>query len=251
MTYICPDCGVKFSCEGGGLYECPSCNHKIKVDAVQHYAGTDWDRESAGNWFNAFYETIRFSLTKPEDFFECVARGRGISRPFIFALIISFVTFMLMAAYQAGFYAIGVIPFSASPLAFTMSIPIAIGFVALGSIVAVPLLTAAGLLIGSAVIHLCLMIIAEARRTYWDTFRMICYASGPQLFQIVPLLGNVVAWGWQLVLWIIGVKVVHRTTYGRSMLAIFLPTIFCCGLLMLIFSAVAGSIIAALVTSQR
>ena len=55
-----------------------------------------------------------------------------------------------------------------------------------------------------------------------------------------------VSWIWQIVLDVIGLKEAHETTYGKSALAVFLPTIVCCGFFILFFTMIAGSIVGAL-----
>jgi hypothetical protein len=51
------------------------------------------------------------------------------------------------------------------------------------------------------------------------------------------------------VLQIIGMKVVHRTSYGRSTIAVLLPMLLCCGVILLIGVAVAGWVFAAAMTA--
>jgi hypothetical protein len=47
---------------------------------------------------------------------------------------------------------------------------------------------------------------------------------------------------WWLVIAVIGLKEVHRTTLGRSLAAVLLPALVCCGIVlyMLMLAGVAG-----------
>jgi len=253
MIYACPSCGQKFKCDAAGVVQCPSCSAQVRVaEAAAH--GTAWDRAAHGGWANAFFATVKGSIVDPVAFFESVGRGSGFMRPWAYAVIVTTIVFLVAAAYQAGFQALALSVNIASevrhalfPLA-ALSIPLTIAAVAGFCIVAVPIFSTFVIFLQAAIYHLCLIILGAAKGDFWATFRTACYASGPQLFQIVPLLGGMVGPIWQLVLVVIGIKVVHKTTYSRSLLAVFLPTILCCGIVLLIAIAIFGGVIGALAT---
>ena len=256
MIYSCPGCGARFRSDVAGVVECPACGAKARVEpAVED--GAAWDRAGRGKWVGAFVDTVKDSLVSPVDFFEGVSRGSGWVRPWVYALVTSCVVFIFAAAYQAGFQALalslditGEIKKALIPLA-AITIPVsAWALIALCALV-VPLFTTFVLLLQSAVYHACLLVLGEARGDFLKTFRVVCYASGPQLFQVVPLLGGAVGPIWQLALLIIGVKVAHKTSYGKGALAIFLPTIICCGLLLVAAAAVLGGVLGAAVVGNR
>jgi len=251
MIYSCPHCNAKFKAEGPGFFVCPSCSQKVKVGAP--LAGTAWDVESQGKWVEAMVSTIKEAITEPVRFFESMAGGKGWIRPLIFAMVISMLVFMISAAYQMGFQTIASSLDLADPaesLAFLSVYPISAGALVMFAAFAVPTGTTIGLLVQAGIYHLCLMILGAAKKGFQDTFRVACYSMAPQVFQIVPLLGGLIAWGWQAVLSIIGIKVVHETSYGKSTVAVFLPMILCCGFIALIGAAVAGWIFAALISKS-
>lgn len=256
MIYRCPACNAQFQCDVSGIVACPGCGEQSRVE-VAVAEGTSFDRAGRGGWVSAFFEAVKLSIADPLVFFEQVAAGRGWVRPWAYATIISTFVFLIAAAYQAGFQALAIsmniaaeIERAFFPLA-ALSIPLTVGFVALLGLVGVPIFTTMMLFIQAGVCHLCLLILSAVRRDYWATFRTICYATGPQLFQVVPLLGGMVGPIWQLVLVIIGLKVVHRTTYGRSALAVFLPTILCCGVILLVGIAIMGGVAGALISKAH
>ncbi len=251
MEYTCPECGSRFRYEESGEVFCPTCQVRVRVEAV----GSPWDRFARGDWMNAFIETVKRSLITPNVFFREVAAGTGWWRAYLYSVLISFVVFAIAAAYQAGFSllavsaemaeaGVGLFPMTAmlAVVPFWMLIVLSILFV--------PVATAAVLLLQSALYHLCLLLLGAARSgTFEKTFRVLGYCSGPQLLQIVPILGGVVAAGWQLALMIIGLKEAHATTYGRSALAVFLPLIVCCGVGLMLAMAIAGAVVAGVATS--
>ncbi len=256
MIYRCPRCEQQFQAEGGGVVRCPACGGEVLIPGIVR-PGSAWDREQKGAWADAFFSVIKDAITNPVIFFREVAEGDGWLRPWLFALVISTAVFLVAAAYQAGFNLMaagaglgkaaseGLGPISA------LLMPFSIGTIVGLAAVAMPVATTVGLLIQAGVYHLCLMVLGAARRSFLTTFRVTCYSMAPQVCQIVPFLGGIVAWGWQLALSIIGLKVAHETTYGRSALAVFLPTLLCCSALLIIGAAVAGAAFAAIIAAAK
>jgi hypothetical protein len=245
MIYRCPLCKSEFKAEDGGNFVCPSCHEKVHVGAS---GGTAIDLESRGKWLDAGYALVKMSILDPVGHFERVGGGSGWLRPWLFALVISAIVFMIAAAYQLGFQmlaaSIEVAADYANPLAM-LTVPFSAVFLVSFAIIGVPVGTTIALILQAAIYHVCLMMLGAAKRSLVDTFRVVCYSVGPQLFQIVPILGGLVAWVWQIVLTVIGMKVVHRTSYGRSSIAVLLPMLLCCGTILIIGIAIAGWIFAA------
>ena len=51
----------------------------------------------------------------------------------------------------------------------------------------------------------------------------MAYSQASQVFGLIPFLGGVIGWFWQLVIRIIGLKKIHQTTYLKIVLAFLLP----------------------------
>jgi len=254
MIYVCSICKAKFRYEGQGVVICPSCKGQVRVE--EGAAGCTWDLSGKGTWANAFLETLRRSMFEPTSFFRRVSTGQGWTRPLVFALIIAMVAFAVTAAYQAGFSALetGVKMYGADVsawpfMAYLAAVPFWIMLIS--SVAIAPVLTAVALLIQTTLYHLCLMLLGAARGGFTKTFRVVCYCAGPQVLQIIPFVGGVVASVWQIVLAIIGLKEAHQTSYGRSAVAVFLPMIVCCLAVVLTIVAIAGGVVAAIATSGQ
>jgi len=248
MIYRCPLCNSEFRAAGGGVFVCPSCHQNVRVSPSP---GTDVDSEPRSKWLDAGWAVVKMSIVDPVGHFERVGAGSGWLRPWLFALVISAIVFLIAAAYQLGFQMLAagveVAADIANPFAM-MTVPFSAVFLVSFAIIGVPVGTTIVLVVQAAVYHLCLMMLGAARRSLVDSFRVVCYSVGPQLFQIVPVLGGFVAWAWQMVLTIIGMKVIHRTSYGRSAVAVLLPMLLCCGVILVIGVAAAGWIFAAAMT---
>src|SRR5207253_1705211 len=78
-----------------------------------------------------------------------------------------------------------------------------VGSVAL--IILFPLAVIIGLFIGSAIIHLCLMIVGGANQSFETTFRVLAFTQGSTgVLQIIPFCGGLIAAVWGLVVSCIG-----------------------------------------------
>jgi hypothetical protein len=231
------------------VVECPNCGAEVRVESEPPLQGAPVDTLEGG-WASAYIQTIKISLTKPTRFFEGIDKVDGYWRPLVFALINSMIVAVLVAAYQLGFQTIiagANVAWTANvlePMSTLLTAPLALMIVFAVIIIFVPVFTALGLLLTSAIYHLCLIILGAANRPFVQTFRVACYATGPQLLQILPVAGGMIAAIWQVVLTIMGLKIVHRTTYGRTILAVFLPLMICCSILVLFIAAVMGSVVA-------
>src|SRR5205085_7934351 len=108
----------------------------------------------------------------------------------------------------------------------------AIAGMAIGSamIILLPVFIVIGLFIGSAIVHLCLMLVGGANQSFETTFRVLAFSHGSTgPLQIIPLCGGLISGVWAVVCTCIGLASAHETDTGRAVLAVFLPLIVCCG----------------------
>ncbi len=108
-------------------------------------------------------------------------------------------------------------------------------------IVLIPLFVIIGLFIGSAVVHLCLMIVGGANQSFETTFRVLAFSQGSAgPLQMIPVCGGLISGVWGLVCSCIGLARAHDTDTGRAVLAVFLPLIVCCGGILLVGLMLGG-----------
>ena len=63
-------------------------------------------------------------------------------------------------------------------------------------IILLPLFIVIGLFIGSAIVHLCLMIVGGANQSFETTFRVLAFSHGSAgPLQIIPLCGGLICRG--------------------------------------------------------
>jgi hypothetical protein len=192
--------------------------------------GLPWEHRRERGLFNAFVETLIMVLTKPGEAFTVMKREGGLGEPLIYALIGGCLGGVVSILFSLGLQSVG---FFANRHD-TFSAMTGMGGSAV-FIVLVPLLIIMGLFIGSAIVHVCLMIVGGANHSFETTFRVIAFSQGSTgPLQMIPICGGLIAGVWALVCNSIGLARAHETDTGRAVLAIFLPLIVCCGGVLLI-----------------
>jgi hypothetical protein len=194
-------------------------------------SGLPWEHRQERGLFNAFVETLVMVLTKPGVAFTVMKREGGLGEPLIYALIGGCLGGIVSLLFSLGLQSVGF--FADRHDTFAAMTGMGVG--SLAFIVLVPLFIVIGLFIGSAIIHLCLMIVGGANQSFETTFRVIAFSQGSAgPLQMIPVCGGMIAGVWALVCNCIGLARAHETDTGRAVLAVFLPLIVCCGGVLLI-----------------
>ena len=208
------------------------------VAAVEQ-TGLPWDRRQELGFFNAFIETLKLVLMNPGVAFTRMRTEGGLSEPLIYALIggsAGFIVYFLFSVFLSSF---GIMS-DRNALAGMMGLGVGTIFM----VILMPLILAAGLFLASGILHLCLMLVGGATRSFEATFRVVCFAGGSAYtIMIVPFCGGAIAGIWCTVLECIGLSRAHNTSTGKAVLAVLLPLIVCCGggfLLAMMFGVLGG-----------
>jgi len=188
--------------------------------------GLPWEHRQERGFVNAFIETLTMVLTKPAEAFSVMRREGGLGEPLIYALIGGCVGGIVSFLFSMGFQSIGLFADKNNSLAAMAGM----GIGSAAMIILLPLFIVIGLFIGSAIVHLCLMMVGGANQSFETTFRVLAFSQGSAgPLQIIPLCGGVISGVWALVCNCIGLARAHETDTGRAVLAVFLPLIVCCG----------------------
>ncbi|OGP78131.1 MAG: hypothetical protein A2V86_03025 [Deltaproteobacteria bacterium RBG_16_49_23] len=231
-TVTCPQCGF----EQPETNECIRCGIVIsKFMQYQEMARSiegqvreisseektsPW--ESGEGFFWAYLRTTKEALFSPTRFFQKVSTGEGYWSPFIYGIISGIIGFGVSLVYQWFLFSAFI------PLQIHALIPY--NLILTISLIGIPLMTAFSIFIGSAITHLCLMIVGGNKKGFQATFRPISYSFCAHLFDIVPFVGGVIGSVYMIVLIIFGVREGHGITSGKAALAVFLPLIVAVGL---------------------
>jgi hypothetical protein len=182
----------------------------------QDYEYCPWEDQDNVGFLQGILLTLKQSLFTPTRFFLRLPKNGGLTNPLFYALIIG--TVGAMAGYLMG--AVVENPFfSQSKLSGAMSILVG---------VFMPVFVFFGILFGTIFLHISLFLVGGLNENFESTFRIVCYSSGPDIFNVIPVVGWLVVLAWKLVVTVIGVREVQRIGTGRATVAVLMPAIVCC-----------------------
>lgn len=209
------------------------------------------DRERIG-FFPALLETVKLFVTSPTEAYAR-ARERGdYMGPLLYAVLIGWIMGIVGQLWSLLFQGAWM---SMMPPQFRdqmggmggMGASSAVGFVV--GLILTPLVIVLVLFIWSGIVQLFLMMLGGLNQStsgYEGTFRTVAYAQTASLAQIIPVFGGLIALVWSIVLEVIGLVRMHRTSQGKAAGAILLPIGLCCICLGVVFFFAIGAIMSAI-----
>ncbi len=202
--------------------------------------GIPWERRAEIGFFPGLLETIRVVLLEPSKAFSAMPITGGLGAPLFFFVLVGSIGGLAGFVYQAVLNSINP---SSTPQDAAMMALLGSTAVIGGSIMIMPVLLAAVAFITSAMIHLALMVLGGANRPFEATFRVVCYSGGATaVLQLLPVCGAFAATIWNFIVVVIGISAVHKIGTGRAAVAVLLPTLFCCGLILAaVFALIAAA----------
>jgi hypothetical protein len=185
--------------------------------------------ESGEGFIGAFFQTIRGSLFSPTKFFKKISFGEGYWAPLIYGLITGIIG-NGCAIFWLWLFMAQMIPMDRIPFQYSLSI--------LQVILPLPFQQALAIFIGSAILHLSLIIVRGNKHGYKTTFRAVSYSYSGYLFGIIPFIGLFIGNVYVFILNIIGVREGHEISTGKAILAVLLPVLVIFGLIFVAIFAV-------------
>jgi hypothetical protein len=208
------------------------------VSTTSAGAGLPWEHRDQLGFVKAWFDTVSLLITKPSDAFMMMRPEGGLIDPLLFGLMGGCAGGIVSILFQGLFQSIP--GFAARNQALDYFGVGAWAFIIIYAVL-MPVLVTIGLFLGSGILHLCLMMVGGANRSFETTFRVACFTAGAaNLFSMIPFCGGLIAVVYNIVLECIGLSRAHQTTTGKALLAIFLPMIVCCGVSVLLGVLLGG-----------
>lgn len=251
----CPHCGNEFDpvegqqyCHfcGSGLSEKQAPNGQywdndhsddedLKIDlenglSMPSFEYCPWEDQENLGFASGYYLTLRESLFNAEEFFSRMPRSNGFLLPLMYALIIQ--TLGLMFSIFWAFL-------TENPFLEQLDLT---GYRSILAGLLIPVFVFLGIVVWAGILHISLIIVGGLNEDFEATFRVGCYSSGPELFNLIPLIGVFIAFFWKIYISIIGLREVHGTSTGKAAAAVLLPTFVCCGMSFVVTRMVAGMV---------
>jgi hypothetical protein len=201
--------------------------------------GLPWENRQQLGLVKAWLDTVSLLIAKPSEAFTMMRPEGGMMDPLLFGLIGSCAGAVVSILFQTFMRSIP--GFGGGPNDLFHALGVShVTFMIIYAVLS-PVLVVMGLFIGSAILHLCLMLLGGANRSFETTFRVVCFTGGAaNLFSMIPICGGIVALIYSIVLECIGLTRAHQTTTGKALMAIFLPLIACCGVCIILAILLSG-----------
>jgi hypothetical protein len=202
------------------------------ISAASPGAGLPWEHRAELGFVKAWFDTVSLLITKPSEAFTMMRPEGGLIDPLLFGLIGGCLGGIVSLLFQGLFQSI---PGFAGRTEALDYFGIGLWTVIIIYGVLMPVLVTMGLFIGGGILHLCLMLVGGANRSFETTFRVACFTAGAaNLFSMIPICGGIIAVVYHIVLECIGLSRAHQTTTGKALL------IICCGLAVLLGVLLGG-----------
>ena len=239
----CPRCGNEFDpvdgqqyCHfcGAGLHDTQAPNEpswdngnfddeEMKIELENGFASSSsgycpWEDQEKLGFLPGFYLTLKESLFEAKEFFSAMPRSNGFLLPLLYALIIQ--TLGVMFTFFWAFV-------TENPILEKVALT---GNHAILAALAFPVILFLLVFIMAVLLHVSLIIVGGVKEDFEATFRVSCYSSGPELFNLIPIIGGFIAFFWKIYITVIGLREVHGTSSGKAIVAVLLTLFICCGI---------------------
>lgn len=219
----CLKCGAQFLEPEGN--RCPVCG-VIITPGIEERSGPDWEKRSSFLDAGAIFRTVKACLLEPSRTFSTMREEGDLTSPLIYGALLGTIGSVFGFIWGQVFR-------GTMTSMMAEKLPSQIPFQAQSSLLGLilsPVIVVVVLFIFSGIYHLMLMIVGGATRGFESTFRAVAYSTGSaSLFQIVPLCGSIAGGIWTIVITIIGLREMHKTSTGKAVAAVLLPVVLCCG----------------------
>lgn len=199
------------------------------------HPGLPWERSKD---MGSLVETVKLLVTSPGRAFAEAREKGDYGSPLLFALIFLVIGAIFQQLWNLLFGAsmfaglaenMGDLPpefrDALMQSAATGPVSLVIG------IIVTPIVGILVLFIWSGLVHLVLQLVGglqDSTAGFEGTFRSLAYSEVAYLSMIVPIVGQFIFLVWFIVLQVIGISTLHRTSQGKALAAVLIPFVLCC-----------------------
>ena len=184
-----------------------------------------WEARAGRGLIASFFDTLGLFVTRPAEAWARTRESGDGTSPFLFGIIVCW----LSAAVQGILVRLVGLPMLPPFLEHRFGrMGGVLGVALVGKLIVLPIVLAIGLFVGSAILHLCCMLVGALRNSrsgFEGTLRAVCYSEVSSIASIVPVVGPLVAVVWWIVLAVQGIERLHQTTSGKAVAAVLIPVV--------------------------
>ncbi|NHZ73487.1 MAG: hypothetical protein GWP16_03345 [Nitrospirae bacterium] len=214
----------------------------------EEHQGNPWERRAELGASKGFLEALKLFIVSPGEAFAQTRCQGDYGSPLLFAIVLGWVGVLIGKVWELLF---GVSVLSAFPLEMREQLPFLVGGSTFGlvlTLVLAPIYILVALFIWSALLHLCLVLVGglkQSKAGFEGTFRVVSYATVAQLGSLIPVFGSVVTLVWTIVLGVVGITSLHKSSQGQAIAALLIPLALCCLCVMLFMMSIGAGLLAA------
>ena len=213
--------------------------------------GNPWERRYELGTGQGFLEALKLFVVSPAEAFGQTRRKGDYASPLLFAIVVGWVGVLIAKIWETLF---GMSILSTFPPELRDQLPFLVGGSSFGlvlSLILAPVYILVALFIWSALLHLCLVLVGGLKHSsagFEGTFRVVSYTTVAQLGSLVPVLGSVITLVWSIVLGVIGITSLHKSTQGQAIAALLIPLALCCLCVVFFLMTLGAGLMAAFAT---
>ena len=241
VEIICPHCNFTKEMpeekipRGVRWATCPRCEHRFEFtlrepsfDFEQDVSSisqgdfkrgpSPWENRSDLGFWQGLYKTFKAVLFSPQQLFKNMHVDRGMREPLAFGLL-----FGSIGTMMGSFWQFLMMWHHLPSLGQGLLGGLSIHLLFLGIMILIPFFVFLNILITSAILHVCLLIVRGGTNGFEGTFSVIAYSQATQILGLIPVLGGIAGWFWHPIVQFIGIREIHDTTYLRVVMAFIIP----------------------------
>jgi len=215
--------------------------------------GNPWERRDELGASQGFLEALKLFVVSPAEAFNQTRRQGDYGSPLLFAVVLGWAGVLIAKVWETLF---GMSVLSAFPPEVRDQIPFLVGGSTFGlvlSLVLAPIYILVALFIWSALLHLCLVLVGglkDSTAGFEGTFRVVSYAAVAQLGSLVPIFGSLITLVWTVVLGVVGITSLHKSSQGQAVVALLIPLVLCCLCIFFFLMTIGAGLMAAFATQS-
>jgi len=215
--------------------------------------GNPWERRDELGASQGFLEALKLFVVSPAEAFNQTRRQGDYGSPLLFAVVLGWAGVLIAKVWETLF---GMSVLSAFPPEVRDQLPFLVGGSTFGlvlSLVLAPIYILVALFIWSALLHLCLVLVGglkDSTAGFEGTFRVVSYATVAQLGSLVPIFGSLITLVWTVVLGVVGITSLHKSSQGQAVVALLIPLVLCCLCIFFFLMTIGAGLMAAFATQS-
>jgi|GEM_PF-615342 len=176
-------------------------------------------------FFHGVYMTIKLVLTAPRLFYSVMPVGGGFSKPLTFTILIT-----MVQTFVQYFWGMTGLSTDLGPEETEQIAGVAGALAPIFMLLLMPAFVAASQFLLTGFYHMLLSLMKAGNKGFEGTFRALAYSNTPIILGLFPMPLQEIEMGWMLIvgIWgliltVIGLKNIHKTSYARVIPVAIIP----------------------------